>query len=285
MKSTLALALVGSSAVVYAHPAAAAATVDPRFLTMTPPGPDDVRSPCPGLNTLANHKFLPHNGKGMTIPILLEGLSKGLGMGDDFTTAIGEVGIATSPHPELGSFDLNDLDQHDFSIEHDASLSRQDAYFGNDYSFYQPNFDMVLSYYQGMSHTNISQASKAKYSRVMDSLKRNPQVIYGPREFILSYGETALYLSTMADGDSLSGSAPLTYVKSLFENETLPYNLGWRPSSVPITFATLGELVFRLNSQQPQAAQEFMVVGENTYKDALEILAGGGEILANTTKV
>jgi len=28
-----------------------------------PPGPDDQRSPCPFINTMANHKFIPHSGK------------------------------------------------------------------------------------------------------------------------------------------------------------------------------------------------------------------------------
>ena len=39
--------------------------------TWSPAGPGDVRSPCPGLNSLANHGILPHNGKGMTISILV----------------------------------------------------------------------------------------------------------------------------------------------------------------------------------------------------------------------
>lgn len=27
-----------------------------------PPGPGDIRGPCPGLNALANHNYIPHNG-------------------------------------------------------------------------------------------------------------------------------------------------------------------------------------------------------------------------------
>ena len=30
----------------------------------TPPGNGDQRGPCPGLNALANHNYLPHNGVG-----------------------------------------------------------------------------------------------------------------------------------------------------------------------------------------------------------------------------
>src|SRR4051794_35940400 len=89
------------------------------------PSKGDVRSPCPGLNSLANHGFLPHNGKGLTIPILIDGLKRGLNVGADFSTVIGGAGLMSVPgNPLATSFDLNNLDEHNFPIEHDASLSR-----------------------------------------------------------------------------------------------------------------------------------------------------------------
>jgi hypothetical protein len=75
-----------------------------------------VRSPCPGLNALANHGFINHNGKDLTIPHLITGLSRGLNIGPDFTTVIGALGLLSSPDPLAGAFDLNDLDQHNFPI-------------------------------------------------------------------------------------------------------------------------------------------------------------------------
>lgn len=63
------------------------------FTTRTPPGPGDLRSPCPGLNSLANHGFLPHDGKGMTIPVLVKGLADGLDVGADFPTVIGTASL------------------------------------------------------------------------------------------------------------------------------------------------------------------------------------------------
>ena len=100
---------------------------DPRFTTFTPPGHNDgkpaivpsdsicgesilihrvVRSPCPGLvrivhwahntqllmtmrqNALANHGFIHHDGRNMTVPHLLEGLAAGLNVGADFSVAV-----------------------------------------------------------------------------------------------------------------------------------------------------------------------------------------------------
>ena len=135
------------------------------FSTWSPPGPGDVRSPCPGLNTLANHGFLPHDGKGITIPILIQALDYGMNVGADFATVIGAAGILSVPNDLLAtSFDLNDVDEHNFPIEHDASLSRADYNLngGNNYSFNQSIFDTVLAYYDGMENTSIPVAAKAK---------------------------------------------------------------------------------------------------------------------------
>lgn len=240
-------ALSSASPVVLtrSHPRAAALS-DPRFTNWVAPGANDVRSPCPGLNTLANHGFIHHDGRNMTIPHLIDGLAAGLNVGADFTTVIGGVGLLSSPNPLGGSFDLNDLDQHNFPIEHDASLSRQDAYFGNDYSFYQSNFDQLLAHFAGAEKTNLTSASLGKYARVLDSNAKNPTFVYGLREFVLSYGETALYLQTMSD--PVSGLARVDYVREFFEKEKLPVDLGWKPSAQQINFATLGAMAVELTA-------------------------------------
>lgn len=226
-----------------------------------------VRSPCPGLNALANHGYINRNGRNLTIPHLITGLQTGMNVGADFTTAIGTAGLLSSPDP-LEGFSLPDLDEHNFPIEHDASLSRGDAYFGNDYSFNSTYWDMVLSHYAGVTKTSIAVASKAKYSRVQNSMAINPTFTYGPREFILSYGETALYLQTMSD--PYSGVANLSFVKSLFEEERLPFLLGWKPSTQPITLATLGQMILELYNANPEKLPEGLNVTTMAYKDALE---------------
>ncbi|KAH9828197.1 putative sterigmatocystin biosynthesis peroxidase stcC [Teratosphaeria destructans] len=289
MKTTsLTVAALASTAAAQLEIAALLASLgpapadDPRFTNYTPPGAGDVRSPCPGLNTLANHGFIPHNGRGMTIPVLLVGLAQGMNMGADFTTAIGGAGLLSSPDPFAGSFALNDLDQHNFPIEHDASLSRQDAYFGNDYSFYNPNWQKVLSYYKGRTYTDIKSSSDARYGRYNDSLTRNPIFTFGAREFVLAYGESALYLQTMSSPLS-DGVARIDWIREMFEKEKLPYDLGWRPSAEPITLASLGEQVLQLYSAGPEPLPEGLEITAHSYKDLFEGIVGGSEILANLT--
>lgn len=135
------------------------------FPAWTPPGPNDLRSPCPGLNSLANHGFLPHDGKGLTIPILIKGLQDGINVGPDFSTAIGAAGLLSVPNNPLAtSFTLKDIRKHNFPIEHDASLSRADFNLnnGDNWMFNQSIFDTVLKYYDGMTDATIPVAAAAK---------------------------------------------------------------------------------------------------------------------------
>lgn len=261
---------------------------DPRFTNFIPPGPNDVRSPCPGLNSLANHGFIHHDGRNMTIAHLTEGLAAGMNVGADFTTAIGSAGLLAAPLDQLvdpltAYFNLDQLSQHNFPIEHDGSLSRQDAYFGNPQPFYQPSWDQVLNVYGGVQKTSIELASKAHYVRQQDSKARNPEWTYGPREFILSYGETALYLQTMSD--PVSGVANLDYVRQLFEQEKLPYNLGWRPSTEPITLNTLGTMIitqlYPANDEALPEGLEVITIG--AVRDAFSGINPVTGLLGNVT--
>lgn len=224
----------------------------------------------------------------MTIAHLTEGLAAGMNVGADFTTAIGSAGLLAAPlsqlvDPATAYFNLDQLDQHNFPIEHDGSLSRNDAYFGNDYSFYQPAWNQVLDVYKGVSQTSIKLASKAHAVRQADSKARNPTYTYGPREFILSYGETALYLQTMSD--PVSGVANLDYVRQLFEQEKLPYNLGWRPSTEPITLNTLGTMIitglYPANDEALPEGLEIITIG--AVKDAFSGINPVTGLLGNVT--
>lgn len=194
----------------------------------------------------------------MTLPHLIKGLAEGLNIGADFTTVIGGAGLLSSPNPLGGSFDLSDLSQHNFPIEHDASMSRQDAAFGSPQPFHAPSWQQYISFFDGKTVTDIPTAAKAKYARFNDSLTRNKQFVYGPRELVLSYGENALYLQALSD--PISGNAPISYVRSFFEQEKLPSALGWRPSPAPITLTSLGLMIVRLASESGEPLQEGVIV-------------------------
>ncbi|ORY14130.1 hypothetical protein BCR34DRAFT_662784 [Clohesyomyces aquaticus] len=74
------------------------------------PSGNDQRGPCPGLNAMANHGYLPYNGVG-TITDFINGCQEALGMGADIATVLAVYGAVfdgdlTSysiggPHPSL----------------------------------------------------------------------------------------------------------------------------------------------------------------------------------------
>lgn len=57
------------------------------------PGSGDQRGPCPGLNAMANHGYLPHNGVG-TITQFIDATTDVFGMGVDLATILAVYGAA-----------------------------------------------------------------------------------------------------------------------------------------------------------------------------------------------
>lgn len=190
----------------------------------------------------------------MTIPHLLEGLAASMNIGADFTILIGAVGLLSSANPLGGSFTLSDLDQHNFPIEHDASISRADAYFGNDYSFNNRSYDQYFDSFGDATTSSLKSIANAKSIRRNDSLNNNPTFTYSFREFILSYGENGLWVQTLSD--PFSGVAKLDYAHMFFTEEKFPYELGWRPSTLPINLPSLGQMLFELFTMEPDPLVE-----------------------------
>lgn len=92
----------------------------PEFIA---PGPKDSRAPCPGLNAMANHGILPHDGKNITMAELEKALQTTFNFSPSLTKA-----TAGSIAKTFGrnAIDLGDLSYHNI-IEHDASFLRWDA--------------------------------------------------------------------------------------------------------------------------------------------------------------
>jgi hypothetical protein len=88
-----------------------------------------------------------------------------MNVGADFATVIGGAGLLSIPaNPLATSFDLANLNEHNFPIEHNARLSRADNYEnnGDNYSFNQTIFKSALAYCGGINATSIPVAAEAK---------------------------------------------------------------------------------------------------------------------------
>jgi Peroxidase, family 2 len=177
-----------------------------------------VRSPCPMINALANHHILPHSGRGITKALAVEALTSSINLSSGIATVFASVAVTANPHPdpENPSFDLDHVNKHGL-IEHDVSLSRNDFAFGDNHSFDREIWDSVSRSYEG-EETDFESVSRARYQRLLAAKKAHEdagkEFQYGIKEFVLSYGESALFLGLL--GDPKEGKIPLEFLRVLF---------------------------------------------------------------------
>lgn len=236
------------------------------FSQWSPPGKDDVRSPCPALNSFANHGIIPHSGKGLTIQMLTDAMKDTFNMGFDIRTILAVGGVFASPTAlQDGKMDLDQLDKHNY-IEHDGSLSRAAIHMGgDDHTFRQDIFDTVLAFFPNdtSARTSVDAASAAHLHRVKSDAQ-TPDFTYGSKQTFLALGETALYL--MALMDPSSGVGPLEYMRIMFEQERLPYNEGWRTPTEQIYLGNTLDMVKRLGKSNGELQQEAAITNATLAK-------------------
>jgi len=88
----------------------------------------DKRSPCPALNALANHGYLPHDGKNIGFWQLAQVLSSVYNLSFPLAVLLALGGILPCSHTLR--VDLDELALHN-RIEHDASIVHRDALAGH----------------------------------------------------------------------------------------------------------------------------------------------------------
>lgn len=122
-----------------------------------PPGPGDLRSPCPGINTLANHGLLPRDGRNIDLEVLGEATALGYNMEHNTMLAVGIPALTTSTTGNSSTFHLSDVDQHiPQVIEHDGSITRDDKYFGDSNSFSHAAWGRALASWGDIEIIDVS---------------------------------------------------------------------------------------------------------------------------------
>ncbi|KAL4957587.1 Chloroperoxidase [Aspergillus filifer] len=193
------------------------------------PEPDDSRGPCPGLNTLANHGYLPRNGKGITLDILEDGMLNGFNIEHGDAILLFFQAIRTSPDfPLTDRFDLADLGRHGI-LEHDISLSRSDAYFGDPNPFNETVWAETLSYFT-TPMISVQQLAAARMGRLETSKKTNPEFELSMLADGFSWGECASFFEIMADGTT--GTVDRKFIDYWFRHERMPTEIGWQRRNI-----------------------------------------------------
>ncbi|ESA42371.1 uncharacterized protein NCU11046 [Neurospora crassa OR74A] len=210
------------------------------------PGPDDRRSPCPMLNALANHGYLPHSGRDISLAQLMHGLQRGINLSPNATLIVGIKALQASTTGHWTTFHLSDLNTHGV-IEHDGSLSRADLSAPPNYDnhTFVPEIWAATLQVLGENEERISieKAARMRLARIDEEegpKRGNPNFSMSSEDKRFSAIETALYLRVFGRGTE--GGAETRWVRVLFEEERLPIEEGFKRSDKPLTIAEVLEL-------------------------------------------
>ncbi|KAJ3099012.1 hypothetical protein HDU96_010848 [Phlyctochytrium bullatum] len=220
--STVAVALLAATSAVQAFPRPGGNTPAPSV-----PAAVDFSRFAP-TDPLANHGFLPRVG------MTEEGIKKTLQtvlLMDDFSSnlfatqgiALGYNGTDGTKRVDLGLFNKHNV------IEHDASLTRSDLFFGDAVSFNETLYTQMKSFSTDGKYLTPDQLAKFRAVREKDSKARNPEYTFGPQRQFTAYGEAALLVIAMSDD---TGNIRLDWTDVLFRQERFPVELGWKPRSI-----------------------------------------------------
>ncbi|KAF8861972.1 Cloroperoxidase [Acephala macrosclerotiorum] len=144
-----------------------------------PPRDGDSRSACPMLNAMANHGILPHDGKNITFKDLNTAVRHTFNFAPSFCFFVPKFSADFLNRSYWsGRFDLAELSLHN-AIEHDASLTRQDAAIVPDQG--KPDLELVNTLLKeatgempdGSPLLTIPDLSRALSKRRVDCRKTN----------------------------------------------------------------------------------------------------------------
>ncbi|KAJ3858652.1 hypothetical protein EV359DRAFT_87413 [Lentinula novae-zelandiae] len=189
-----------AEAYAQAHPSAGKRTVgfDPttQYVSTTgahafvAPGSGDARGPCPGLNALANHGYIPHNGIGTTAQFT-QATNQVYGMGLDVATFLSAYGTAVDGDIVSLSFSIGQgqstilgpedgLTGSHNNYETDVSPTRGDLYeYGDNYDVQLSQFVQLYDLQSSVSdptqvNYDIPLLTSFRVTRFQQSIDNNP---------------------------------------------------------------------------------------------------------------
>lgn len=155
-----------------------------------PPASGDARGECPGLNALANHNYLPHNGVA-TIQQFVDATTEVFGMGEDLALFLATYGaivdgdliswsIEGGPHVGIGGSHGNyESDSSPFKSDLNQYGSNEKLIIEQFTNFYNMQPDANTANY------NLAVLSKFRDQRFQESIDKNPLFTYAPFTGIL----------------------------------------------------------------------------------------------------
>ncbi|KAF9484105.1 Cloroperoxidase [Pholiota conissans] len=232
-----------------------------------PAGKDDIRGPCPGLNTLASHGWLPRNGIASPSQIITA-VQEGFNMGNDLALivtyvahlldgnlvtdllSIGGKTPKTGPNPPAPAI-VGGLDTHGV-FEGDTSMTRSDAFFGDNHSFNETLFDQFVDFSNkfGGGFYNLTVAQELRFQRIQQSIATNPQFSFTFPRYFTAFAESVFPLTFFTDGRHESPlQLDMTVARGFFQDSRMPAD--FFRSNVSWTLEKIGPGVGAVFSAHP----------------------------------
>ncbi|GAB9476452.1 Aromatic peroxygenase [Globisporangium polare] len=185
------------------------------------------RSPCPALNALANHGYLPRDGKDITRAMFKEGIMSIYNIGE------GVADFLVSQVPETLSLDY--LGTHNF-IEHDASLVHADTYLGTDPSLVDPTLLAdVLGRANSQGRIGVTEIAAVRKARGQSCKEVNPNCDLGVKPQFLMFAESSLLLLGL--GGDQDQSISKVWAESFLSQEKIPAD--YKKPATDVSFVEL----------------------------------------------
>lgn len=208
---------------------------------------NSIRGPCPGLNILANHGYIPRNGRNISATAAIEAQMAAFNF-DQASAAspiTGALSVSTTGYSD--TFNLDDLARP--GADRDGDLSRADRYFGDNISFNQTIWSSVMQHWPDETVT-FAQAAEARAARLRDAAAENPEFSQPEAAVNGSFTQLAGVLCAFG-GSAADGWARRDWINASFVEERLPYELGWTAPAEVFTAADLGSVIAGLRAATP----------------------------------
>jgi len=201
-----------------------------------PPGPGDLRSPCPALNTLANHGYIPRDGRNMYFRQLINVQTEIFNISVPLAASLAFEAVFLCGNGM--TVDMKQLRKHNH-IEHDASLSRLDAP-GNSWSRNAHLVDEMIHHFsspQGLTFRDVAMVRVAREKLLKTKTGRLDWV-----HNRIALGEACFVISVWGQGgeeDFTRRIVSRERIRSFFLEERFPAD--WRRPTYQLGFLqTLG---------------------------------------------
>ncbi|KAH8118963.1 Chloroperoxidase [Phellopilus nigrolimitatus] len=188
----------------------------------------DARSPCPALNTMANHGYLPRDGRKLSGTVLTHALMECYNLSWPLAAFLSWGGVYLLG--QVGLFSLHDLARHN-RIEHDASLTHANTFPDEEYA---PTLQDPVLYKAFLADARKGHfmAEDIARARVRREGEHGAAMTAVQQE--IARGESALVLQIFGKTEF---AVPVDVIHSWWHEERLPD--GWRPTRQTTLIGTI----------------------------------------------